>query len=182
MTDGENCSRKCGSGDHKHQAAPCIPIVRLFTVLFFFENGDIDGIEFTITIKICRVMIQRKYLAILQSRQSYFHQLLGNGGVVELIRLVPFLQCRHQMPLLGLQIATLPHQGHLVSIPAMVFILCPRYSGRFNLSRNCLLGRKLIICRLVMVIDSPVFGLRPRRGDLSRTFKLPNWTSLIDSP
>lgn len=52
----------------------------------------------------------------------------------------------------------------------------------FNLPRNFPLGRKLTICRLVIVIDWPVFGLRPRRGDLSRTFKLPNWTNLIDSP
>ena len=56
------------------------------------------------------------------------------------------------------------------------------YFGSFNLSRNCLLGRKVIICRLVMVIDSPVFGLRPRRGDLSRTFRLPNWTNLMEFP
>lgn len=145
MPDGENCSRKDGAGNHKHQAAACIPIVRLFTVLCFFENGDIDDIELTITVNICRVRVQRQHLAILQSRQSYFHQLLGNGGIVELIRLVPFLQCRHQRPLLGLQIATLPHQGHLVSVLTMVFILCPCYSGSFNLSRNCLLGRKLII-------------------------------------
>ncbi len=55
-----------------------------------------------------------------------------------------------------------------------------RYS--FNFSRNCVLGRNVIICRLVIIIDWPVCGLRPRRGDLSRTFKLPNCTSLIDSP
>jgi len=57
-----------------------------------------------------------------------------------------------------------------------------RYSGSFNLSRNRLLGRKEIICRLVMVIGSPVFGLRPRRGDLSLTANVPNWTSLTNSP
>lgn len=38
------------------------------------------------------------------------------------------------------------------------------------------------MCRLVIMRDSPVCGLRPRRGDLLSTMKLPNWTSLIDSP
>lgn len=82
----------------------------------------------------------------------------------------------------GISLLHFSYAAMLVSIPAMVFIICPRYFGSFNLSRNCLLGRKEIICRLVMVIDSPVLGLRPRRGDLSRTFKLPNWTNLIDFP
>lgn len=38
------------------------------------------------------------------------------------------------------------------------------------------------MCRLLIIIDSPVCGLRPRRGDFSCTMKLPKWTSLIDSP
>jgi hypothetical protein len=57
MHGGQNCSRKGATGNHKHQTASCIPIVRLCNVLFFFENGDIDGIEFTISIKICGIMI-----------------------------------------------------------------------------------------------------------------------------
>jgi hypothetical protein len=52
----------------------------------------------------------------------------------------------------------------------------------FNRSRSRLLGRKETICRLVMVMEAPVLGLRPRRGALSRTNKVPNWTSFTDSP
>lgn len=55
MTDNEYCSNKCGSGDHKRHTASRIQISRLFNLLFFFENGDIDDIEFTITIYISRV-------------------------------------------------------------------------------------------------------------------------------
>lgn len=52
----------------------------------------------------------------------------------------------------------------------------------FSRSRSRLLGRNDTICRLVMVIDFPVLGFLPRRGDLLRTVKVPNWTSFIDSP
>jgi hypothetical protein len=44
----------------------------------------------------------------------------------------------------------------------------------FRRFRNCLPGRNKIICRLVMVIDSPVCGFLPRRGDLFRTINVPN--------
>ena len=53
---------------------------------------------------------------------------------------------------------------------------------RFIRSRNRLLGRNVTICLLVMIIEAPVLGLRPRRGDLSRTANAPNWTSFTDSP
>ncbi len=51
-----------------------------------------------------------------------------------------------------------------------------------SLSRNRLLGRKETIWRFVMVILSPVRGFLPRRGDLSRTERVPNCTNLTDSP
>ncbi len=44
-------------------------------------------------------------------------------------------------------------------------------------SRSRLLGREETVYRLVMVMAAPVLGLRPRRGALSRTVVVPNWTN-----
>jgi hypothetical protein len=57
-----------------------------------------------------------------------------------------------------------------------------RYESLFMRVRSFLLGLKLTICRFFMVIDSPVRGLRPFRGLLSRTRNVPKCTSLIELP
>jgi hypothetical protein len=59
LADCERAPCECSAYNHNHPTAPCIPFWEIGGVLTFFKDDNIDGIEFAITIEVCRVVVHR---------------------------------------------------------------------------------------------------------------------------